>query len=97
MGLSNSLHQRANDKGAAYAKDYWSDAEIRRSETVLASIRFQLSPAGLDPQSSDYDPNYIAELSDHIASARKMRFVVILINERAALGWARSTRHRLCP
>jgi endoglucanase len=79
-GLAKSPHQRARDKGAAQAKDYWNDAEIKAIRKVLGvdTLRLQVSPAGLDLQSSDYDPNYIAELRDNIGSVRKMGFVVIL-------------------
>jgi len=80
-GLSKSPRQRAKDKGAAQAKEYWGDAEVKAIKQVLGvdTLRLQVSPAGLDPQSSDYDPNYIAELRDNIASVRKMGFAVILV------------------
>ena len=80
-GLSKSPHQRAKDKGAAQAKEYWNDAEIKAIKNTFGvdTLRLQVSPAGLDPQSPDYDPNYISELQQNIASVRKMGFAVILV------------------
>ena len=80
-GLSKSSHQRANDKGAAQAKEYWNDAEIKAIKNAFGvdTLRLQVSPAGLDPQSPDYDPNYTSELQQNIASVRKMGFAVIVV------------------
>lgn len=49
-GLSKSPRQRARDKGAAQANDYWNDAEIKAIKNTfrIDTLRLQVSPAAVD-------------------------------------------------
>ena len=79
-GLAQSPHIRARDKGAAQARAYWGDAEVTAIKKNLGvdTLRLQVSPAGLDPQSPEYDKSYLPELLENIQSVRKLGFTVII-------------------
>lgn len=69
------MDERSSQKGRAL----WSDREIRAVKTVFGGniIRFNISYAALDPQSSIYDPKYRDELVSVFMQTRKAGLLVI--------------------
>ena len=60
-------------------RQWWGSAEFKAVKDILHGdvLRFQISQAALDPNSSIYDSAYLTELSGAIRQARAAGFVVI--------------------
>ena len=71
---------RAKDKWVIGTRNWWSAPELNaiRSNLGVDTLRITISQAGLDPQSSNYDPNYLLEIRKGVRLGQAYDFVVIL-------------------
>ena len=69
------------DKSAQAQRGYWGETELAMVRRKLGAdtLRFHISQAGLDPQSSLYDPIYVHQVVEPVQLARQRGFVVVLV------------------
>jgi Cellulase (glycosyl hydrolase family 5) len=65
--------------GFKEARNLYGPQELDRARSFGADVlRFQMSQAGLDPQSSIFDPRYMGEIVEAVHQAREKGFSVIV-------------------
>jgi len=71
---------RAKDTWAMGTRNWWGAPELNaiRSNLGVDTLRITISQAGLDPQSPNYDPNYLSEIQKGVRLGQAYDFVVIL-------------------
>jgi hypothetical protein len=71
----------SSDKSAQTQRGYWGATELKSIKEKFGAdtIRFHISQAGLDPQSSLYDPVYVSQILEPFELARQSGFAIILV------------------